>query len=269
MAILKVRDDNGNVFEIPAIVGAKGEKGADGYTPVKGVDYFTESEKQEVAREAAALVDVDVDTSDFISKSTEEHQAISSSLGVKGNLSAVSHDSQDERIEYGYDEIACYTGGTEYIYSLPDESGTLATREWVQQNAGGLKLTYLGDFATGTPNINPNDYIGFAYRIGVDYDWGMGFDVVKSGILFFENLDEYAYGGGVYFPFTTSDLYQAGIMIDPYGNGANANEKVVIQMSPNADWTSYEITFNPFLGASVDTSLGNGRVFVKILGIKA
>lgn len=211
----------------------------------------------------------DIDPNDFVYKFTEEHQDISSSLGVKGMVSASSYDNQAESIDYGYDEIVRYTGGTEYIYSLPDESGTLATQEWVQQNAGGLKLTYLGDFATGTPNINPNDYIGFAYRIGVDYDSGMGFDIVKSGMIFFENLDEYAYGGGVYFPFTTSDLYQAGIMIDPYGNGANANEKVVIQMSPNADWTSYEITSNPFLGASFDTSLGNGRVFVKILGIKA
>ena len=138
-----------------------------------------------------------------------------------------------------------------------------------EKNFNGLSLVNLGDFATATPNINPNDYAGFAYRIGVDYDYGMGFDIVKSGMLFFENLNEYGYGGGVYFPFTTSDLYNAGVMIDPYGNGANANEKVVIQMSPNADWTSYEITFNPFLGASFDSSYGNGRVFVKIFGIKA
>ena len=42
MAILKIKDDNGNVFDIPAI------RGKDGYTPVKGTDYFTEVEKQEI-----------------------------------------------------------------------------------------------------------------------------------------------------------------------------------------------------------------------------
>ena len=49
MSILRVRDENGNYINIPAIKGEKGdtgakglqgEKGADGYTPVKGVDYF-------------------------------------------------------------------------------------------------------------------------------------------------------------------------------------------------------------------------------------
>lgn len=44
--ILRIRDENGNFINIPAIVGAPGKdgkdgaKGTDGYTPVKGVDYF-------------------------------------------------------------------------------------------------------------------------------------------------------------------------------------------------------------------------------------
>lgn len=36
--------------------GEQGPPGADGKAPVKGVDYFTESEKQEIAKQAAALV---------------------------------------------------------------------------------------------------------------------------------------------------------------------------------------------------------------------
>ena len=58
MAILKLKDENGNIIDVPAIVGSKGDKGepfkyedfteeqlaalkgADGYTPIKGVDYF-------------------------------------------------------------------------------------------------------------------------------------------------------------------------------------------------------------------------------------
>ena len=51
-ATLKLRDENGNVYEIPALVGKKGDKGDtgatgeqgpqgnDGYTPIKGTDYF-------------------------------------------------------------------------------------------------------------------------------------------------------------------------------------------------------------------------------------
>ena len=44
--ILRLKDENGNWVEFPALIGEKGDKGdagapgAAGYTPVKGVDYF-------------------------------------------------------------------------------------------------------------------------------------------------------------------------------------------------------------------------------------
>ena len=68
-AIIRVRDKNGNVIDIPAIVGAPGEKGEtgaqgekgdkgdpgangangeDGYTPLRGTDYWTEADKDEI-----------------------------------------------------------------------------------------------------------------------------------------------------------------------------------------------------------------------------
>jgi hypothetical protein len=57
MAILKIRDADGNVQEILAIKGEKGDDGAqgadgkdgaDGKTPVLGEDYFTEADKAEM-----------------------------------------------------------------------------------------------------------------------------------------------------------------------------------------------------------------------------
>lgn len=47
-SILKVRKPNGEVVEVLAI------KGKDGYTPVKGVDYFTEADKQEIVERVLA-----------------------------------------------------------------------------------------------------------------------------------------------------------------------------------------------------------------------
>lgn len=38
--------------------GAKGDAGAPGKTPIKGTDYFTQTDKQEIAEDAAALVDL-------------------------------------------------------------------------------------------------------------------------------------------------------------------------------------------------------------------
>lgn len=46
--ILYVRDEDGKLHPIPAIVGAPGKPGADGKTPVAGVDYFTADDKAEM-----------------------------------------------------------------------------------------------------------------------------------------------------------------------------------------------------------------------------
>ena len=48
MALLRVTDENGNWAEIPAIVGAPGKDGEDGYTPVRGTDYWTDADKAEI-----------------------------------------------------------------------------------------------------------------------------------------------------------------------------------------------------------------------------
>ena len=38
--------------------GERGDKGKDGHTPIKGEDYFTEADKQEIAEQASKLVDI-------------------------------------------------------------------------------------------------------------------------------------------------------------------------------------------------------------------
>lgn len=42
--------------------GEPGEKGADGYTPVKGVDYFTAEEKDQLVQQIGLLVTGDIET---------------------------------------------------------------------------------------------------------------------------------------------------------------------------------------------------------------
>jgi hypothetical protein len=44
----------------PGQPGKDGQNGADGKTPVKGLDYFTQADVQEIAEQAAALVEVEV-----------------------------------------------------------------------------------------------------------------------------------------------------------------------------------------------------------------
>ena len=61
----------------PGKDGSDGKDGADGKTPVKGVDYFTPAEVQEIAEQAAGLVEIPSD----------EHinSLINSALGVIEN----------------------------------------------------------------------------------------------------------------------------------------------------------------------------------------
>lgn len=53
MSILRIRDEDGNVQEIPVIKGDKGDKGD---TPVKGVDYYTEADKAEMVNAVLAAL---------------------------------------------------------------------------------------------------------------------------------------------------------------------------------------------------------------------
>lgn len=237
-----------------------GKKGSDG---VDGKDYvLTEADKQEIVTEASKQID----TSKFATLSG--YNEFSNSI-VAPEFTTTINDDYKYAIYYPnhiyYVDDSEGMGYSSELIFPTSEVGTIATREWVQANASGMKLEYLGDFAVETPSIDPNMYRGFMFQIGIDYDYGMAFDIVKSGMVFFEDLSWYGYGGGVYFPFTTSDLHRLGVFVDPYGNGSNADEKIVLQLAPNMDWTAYEIASNPFIGATHE----NGqRVFVKIYGIK-
>lgn len=69
LPVLKVRDGNGNVYTIPAIVGPPGPK------PVKGVDYWTEEDKAELSDYVAEAV-------------TEAKQAASETQSIVDNFLA-------------------------------------------------------------------------------------------------------------------------------------------------------------------------------------
>ena len=95
-----------------------------------------------------------VDTSNFVDKSS--NQAITGTKTFTQTINAPSYKTPEVSIthmDYQYSEflstaikvvaIDYYNGGTyeaaatEYTLTLPNETGTIATREWVQANAGG------------------------------------------------------------------------------------------------------------------------------------
>ena len=52
-SILRVRDNDGNIVEIPVMQGPTGPAGS---TPEKGVDYWTEDDKSEVVSDVLAAL---------------------------------------------------------------------------------------------------------------------------------------------------------------------------------------------------------------------
>lgn len=56
--VITVTLSNGKKSTFTVKNGSKGSKGDDGYTPIKGTDYFTDAEAQEIAAQAAGLVEV-------------------------------------------------------------------------------------------------------------------------------------------------------------------------------------------------------------------
>ena len=56
MAILRVKDSDGNIIEIPAIQGETGPRGPKGDAPIKGTDYWTEEDKQEIVNDVIAAL---------------------------------------------------------------------------------------------------------------------------------------------------------------------------------------------------------------------
>ena len=78
-----------NVGNIKGEKGDKGDTGADGHTPVKGTDYYTESEKQEIideAAEAAKPTDYLKKTGDTVTGALVAHSDTAYTTGQVRNI---------------------------------------------------------------------------------------------------------------------------------------------------------------------------------------
>lgn len=98
---------------------------------------------------------------------------------------------------------------------VDDGGGTIATREWVQNNAGGgLKLTYWCELVHNPTLGFPEDMRGIAYSIQTKNSIQNGTEckVYKSGAIFFNPGSMFK--NTVYFGFTNADLKNMGLAID-------------------------------------------------------
>ena len=129
MAVLKIRDENGRVHEVVAlrgekgadgtvafdeltdeqkaslkgdkgdqgeqgIQGEKGDKGDSGYTPLKGIDYYTEADIAELIKQIAVPVDQEFDPT---SRNAIANLVVYNELiGIHANIEGINSRLQDE-----------------------------------------------------------------------------------------------------------------------------------------------------------------------------
>lgn len=110
MAIIKIRDNNGNIIEVPTL---KGNKGDDGYTPVRGTDYWTEADKAEMISEVEEAIDLP----DYVKTEAKRVADLVKAKQTVGSLTFTAmsdfHVEVDTTITYGVanNEKSCRDAG--------------------------------------------------------------------------------------------------------------------------------------------------------------
>ena len=174
--------------------GAQGLPGADGHTPVKGVDYFTESEKNEIITEAASAVNVPVATTETAGKvkpdgttiTVDADGTIHSAGGGGGGLDSIVAGSGDSAILFNYKAGE----NDEQIYGEGDtDSQARGTHQATGKYSTAIgyltKATGNYSFAGGSPNRVNWGNGSISYRIpqatgDTSFAFGWG-DTIASG----------------------------------------------------------------------------------------
>ncbi len=164
--ILKVRDEQGKFQNIPSIIGPAGSDGKDGYTPQKGIDYFTEDDKQELinemhlenyvtteeAEQTYATKDEIPNLEDYYTKE-ETDEAIANAItggtvDLKDYLKkAEAQETYETKIEHKADL------NKKVDAVIENEKGTAA----ILNNETGGQLLYLNNENNVRANISVND----------------------------------------------------------------------------------------------------------------
>lgn len=196
MAILKLKDNNGNVYEVPAIVGPKGD------------DYIlTESDKQEIATEASKL----------FTKSSIGLGNVDNTSDANKPVSTAQREAIIVAQSKAYSDAGTYTDKIVAEYQPKLVSGTNLKTVNGQSllgsgniTLGGLQLTYLGDFALGSFNI-PSTAKGIVYAIRQNHNTGMRHEIFKYGIIY--GSPSNSYSTTYHLGFTDVDLKNMGMYI--------------------------------------------------------
>ena len=146
----ELKGDKGDTGErgiqgIQGVQGIQGEKGDDGYTPIKGTDYFTAEDKQEIVNETASKISVPTKTSQLTNDSgfltsVPSQYVTETELTGKGYLTSVPSTYKTKT-----ENDALYQAKGNYLTSIPSEYITETELEEAISNVGGGVIEPLAD----------------------------------------------------------------------------------------------------------------------------
>lgn len=161
MAILKIRDNNGNVTEIPAI------KGEAGKTPVKGVDYFTAADITEIVEMAVAQITNDVP----VIGTVDENNVILLSGRLTNGTYTFKYENADGstteigtvKVSDGENEELPYTNQIPISTDTDGSTYGFSENTYLSSSSGTISSTAKqGVYTTGFIPCKVNDIIRFA-----------------------------------------------------------------------------------------------------------
>ena len=120
--------------------GSKGSSGADGYTPVKGTDYFTEADKAEIVEEIKSAADIP----DYVI--TEAESIIDRIISAQGNRTFTFAAITD--MHYGNSD---YTDGIKHACQA---------MKYIDERIKLDAVAILGDYTDGYPSTDITDAMG-------------------------------------------------------------------------------------------------------------
>lgn len=145
MSILRVRDKDGNIQEILTIRGEQGERGPKGDAPVRGVDYYTETDKQEIIEDVLENVNIGI-TEEKLEETLEYYTTFndlaltSEELYNYMDVSLVDWDAFEEAL-YGEDSDIVNNTDLEQILSNYPTFGDVETYLTTSVEEGGMNET--------------------------------------------------------------------------------------------------------------------------------
>ena len=256
----QIADAVEDYFEKNPIEGGKGE---DGYTPIKGVDYFTEADKVELAEKTAELIDVPTKTSQLTNDSgfLTSHQDISG----KADKSTVNAHTGNADIHVTAAKKAEWDAKSNFSGAYSDLTGKPTKLSEFDNDEGYLKTdTLLRD--TGrviTPYTDMLAKYGNTPRSALNRDgsvsaktynvWVSGFIPVKKGqIIRIKYLDGTSFNtAGDYFGLydenkTLHSDYHITFNLDTITANATYGEMSI--SGNNLTWDTSSITYGGWSG---------------------